>query len=110
MMKIRSRRLTQASRSQAISFRSAYILRRDDDWGQAGTLSLQVLDDAARDRLVSNVVAIYPTASVVRCWRGHSRIGRTWMPPWASESKNLFAAGKPERIRVSSAWHSVIGH
>lgn len=27
----------------------------DDDWGQAGTLVRQVLDDAARDRLVSNI-------------------------------------------------------
>jgi catalase len=37
--------------------RSAYTLRQDDDdWGQAGTLVRQVLDDAARDRLVSNIV------------------------------------------------------
>lgn len=37
--------------------RSAYTLRRDDDdWSQAGTLVREVLDDAARDRLVSNVV------------------------------------------------------
>jgi catalase len=37
--------------------RSAYTLRRDDDdWGQAGTLVRQVMDDAARDRLVSNIV------------------------------------------------------
>ncbi|MER7558781.1 catalase [Nocardioides sp. NPDC126508] len=37
--------------------RSAYTLRSDDDdWGQAGTLVRDVLDDAARDRLVSNVV------------------------------------------------------
>ncbi|MET7425782.1 catalase [Dactylosporangium sp. NPDC005555] len=37
--------------------RSAYTLRRDDDdWGQAGTMVRQVLDDAARDRLVSNIV------------------------------------------------------
>jgi catalase len=37
--------------------RTAYSLRRDDDdWGQAGTLVRKVLDDAARDRLVSNVV------------------------------------------------------
>jgi catalase len=37
--------------------RSAYTLRADDDdWGQAGTLVREVLDDAARDRLVSNVV------------------------------------------------------
>jgi catalase len=37
--------------------RAAYTLRKDDDdWGQAGTLVREVLDDAARDRLVSNVV------------------------------------------------------
>ena len=36
--------------------RAAYTLRRDDDdWGQAGTLVREVLDDAARDRLVSNI-------------------------------------------------------
>ena len=37
--------------------RSAYALRQDDDdWSQAGTLVREVLDDAARDRLVDNVV------------------------------------------------------
>ena len=37
--------------------RTAYALRPDDDdWGQAGTLVRKVLDDAARDRLVSNIV------------------------------------------------------
>jgi len=36
--------------------RTAYTLRaEDDDFGQAGTMVRQVLDDAARDRLVSNV-------------------------------------------------------
>ncbi|MEU8550791.1 catalase [Streptomyces roseoverticillatus] len=36
--------------------REAYKLHReDDDWGQAGTMVRKVLDDAARDRLVSNV-------------------------------------------------------
>lgn len=36
--------------------REAYALRsQDDDWGQPGTLVRQVFDDAARDRLVSNV-------------------------------------------------------
>jgi catalase len=36
--------------------RSAYTLRSDDDdWGQANTLVRQVMDEAARDRLVSNV-------------------------------------------------------
>jgi catalase len=37
--------------------RQAYTLRADDgDWGQAGDLVRRVLDDAARDRLVSNIV------------------------------------------------------
>jgi catalase len=37
--------------------RSAYTLRSDDDdWGQAGTLVREVLDDAERERLVGNIV------------------------------------------------------
>ncbi|MFC9434870.1 catalase [Nocardia sp. NPDC057030] len=37
--------------------RTAYTLRaEDDDWGQAGTMVRDVLDDAARDRLVDNIV------------------------------------------------------
>jgi catalase len=36
--------------------RSAYASHvEDDDWGQAGTLVRTVMDDAARDRLVSNI-------------------------------------------------------
>jgi len=36
--------------------RSAYTLHaEDDDWGQPGTLVREVLDDAARGRLVSNI-------------------------------------------------------
>ena len=36
---------------------AAYTLRADDDdWGQAGTLVRQVMNDAERDRLVDNVV------------------------------------------------------
>jgi catalase len=36
--------------------RTAYTLRPDDDdWGQAGTLVRDVMDDAERERLVSNV-------------------------------------------------------
>jgi catalase len=36
---------------------AAYTLHaEDDDWGQAGTLVREVMDDAARDRLVSNIV------------------------------------------------------
>jgi catalase len=37
--------------------RTAYTLRKDDDdFGQAGTLVREVMDDAQRDRLVANVV------------------------------------------------------
>ena len=37
--------------------RTAYVDHaEDDDWGQPGTLVRDVLDDAARDRLVDNVV------------------------------------------------------
>src|SRR6201990_3526464 len=37
--------------------RSAYTLHaEDDDYGQAGTMVREVLDDAARDRLVHNIV------------------------------------------------------
>ena len=37
--------------------RTAYTLHaEDDDWGQAGTMVREVLDDAARERLVDNIV------------------------------------------------------
>jgi catalase len=37
--------------------RTAYTPReQDDDWGQAGTMVREVLDDAARERLVTNIV------------------------------------------------------
>jgi catalase len=37
--------------------RAAYVSHaEDDDWGQAGTMVREVLDDAARQRLVDNVV------------------------------------------------------
>ncbi|MFI5720679.1 catalase [Nocardia sp. NPDC051750] len=37
--------------------RAAYTLHaEDDDWGQAGTMVRTVLDDAARERLVNNIV------------------------------------------------------
>jgi catalase len=36
--------------------RSPYVQHaEDDDWGQAGTMVREVLDDAARARLVSNI-------------------------------------------------------
>jgi catalase len=37
--------------------RTAYVAHiEDDDWGQAGALVRDIMDDAARDRLVSNIV------------------------------------------------------
>jgi len=37
--------------------RAAYTLRpEDDDWSQAGVLVRDIMDDAARNRLVNNVV------------------------------------------------------
>jgi catalase len=37
--------------------RAAYTLRaEDDDWGQAGTMVREVLDDDARDRLAHNII------------------------------------------------------
>jgi catalase len=37
--------------------RAAYTLRpEDDDWSQAGVLVRDTMDDAARNRLVNNVV------------------------------------------------------
>jgi catalase len=39
--------------------RSAYTPRAEhDDWGQPGTMVREVLDDAARDRRVSNIVGL----------------------------------------------------
>lgn len=37
--------------------RAAYTPHpEDDDWGQAGTMVREVLDDSARDRLASNII------------------------------------------------------
>jgi catalase len=37
--------------------RAAYTLRaEDDDWGQAGTMVREVLDDDARERLAHNII------------------------------------------------------
>ncbi|QDU76018.1 Catalase [Bremerella volcania] len=48
---------TEAWSADGEFVRAAYTKRKDDDdWGQAGTLVREVMDDAARDRLVSNVV------------------------------------------------------
>ena len=38
------------------AFAPTSLHAEDDDWGQAGTMVREVLDDAARERLVSNIV------------------------------------------------------
>ncbi|MGP3953911.1 catalase [Streptomyces sp. 7N604] len=61
--------------------REAYRLHReDDDWGQAGTQVREVLDEAARDRLVSNIsghlkngVSRPVLARAVQYWRNVDR-------------------------------------
>jgi catalase len=79
--------------------RSAYVSHaEDDDWGQAGTVVREVLDDAARDRLVCNVT-------------GHLLGGVTEPVPerafryWKNVDKNLgdkieqgSAPGNPDRL------------
>jgi len=57
--------------------RAAYTLHpEDDDWGQAGTMVREVLDDAGRERLVNNIVGntaiLGDTASAVRAAAGQS--------------------------------------
>lgn len=45
-------------RAEGDMVRAAYTLRADDDdWGQAGALVREVMDQSARDRLASNIVA-----------------------------------------------------
>ena len=59
--------------------RTAYTLRPDDDdWGQAGTLVREVMDDDARDRLVDNIVGhLLDGRDASRCCRGRSSTGAT---------------------------------
>jgi catalase len=55
--------------------RKAYTLRaEDDDFGQAGTLVRHVLDDAARARLVSNIVGHLKDGVSEPCTRANLRI------------------------------------
>src|SRR5258705_4351585 len=51
--------------------RTAYALRpEDDDWGQAGTLVREVLDDAGRDRLAHNIIGHESRTAVLGRLRG----------------------------------------
>jgi hypothetical protein len=57
--------------------RTAYNLRAaDDDWGQAGTLLRDVMDDAERERLVSNVAGHLRNGVTSRSWSVPSSTGK----------------------------------
>jgi Catalase-related immune-responsive len=72
--------------------RSANTLHPDDDdRGQAGTMVREVLDDAARERLVSNVAGHLRKGVTNRCWRVGSSTGRTWTGGSAKESRTPYA-------------------
>ena len=65
---------------------------QDDDWGQAGTLVRDVLDDAARDRLVSNIVAI--------CQRSSEPVLVRALEYWRNVDKDLGDIGRGEGVRA----------
>ena len=55
---------------------AAYTKRKDDDdFGQPGALVRKVMDNAQRDRLVSNVVGHLKDGVTEPCWRARSSIG-----------------------------------
>ena len=66
---------------------AAYTKRKDDDdFGQAGTLVRKVMDDAQRDRLVSNVVGHLKNGVTEPVWSARSSIGGTSTKPLATVS------------------------
>ncbi len=73
--------------------RTAYTLRpEDDDWGQAGTLVREVLDDAARDRLgAQHRRPPVRRRAASRCCRGCSSTGATSTPTSARRSRRACA-------------------
>ena len=74
--------------------RAAYTLRAaDDDFGQPRTMVREVLDDDARERLVSNVAGTSWTASPRRCWHARSSTGRT------STRRSASASSRPSERR-----------
>jgi len=68
--------------------RRAYTLRpEDDDWGQAGTLVRDVMDDAERERLVSNVAGHLRNGSPNKSSNAPSSTGKTSTRKPATRSK-----------------------
>ena len=71
--------------------------RRRDDWDQSATLSRDVMDDAQRDRLVSNIVGHLLEAVTEP---GLDRTLEYWGKvddDWACGSKTVFVLGSSER-------------
>ena len=64
----------------------------DDDWGQAGTMVREVLDDAARDRLVDNVVGHLSDGVSEPVLSGRSSTGATSTSPSATASPKVSTA------------------
>ena len=74
--------------------RAAYTLRpEDDDWSQAGVLVRDIMDDAARNRLVNNVVGHVSNGVQGLCYRTCSSTGRTSTPSWARTSRKASESG-----------------
>jgi catalase len=89
---------------------AAYTRRTDDDdWGQPGTLVRKVMDDAARDRLVSNVVGhlkqdVTPPVlkRAIEYWRNidreiGDRIGKGVSPSEPSGARRVPPRGRIKR-------------
>jgi hypothetical protein len=85
--------------------RTAYTLRpEDDDWSQAGVLVHEVMDDAERERLVSNVAGHLRNGVSDMSWNAPSRTGKTSTKKPATRSKpwctDRHDAGRPIFLRL----------
>jgi len=85
--------------------RTAYTLRpEDDDWSQAGVLVREVMDDAERERLVSNVaghlrngVSEHVLERASEYWKNIDKKPATRSKPWCTDRPN---ARRPIFLRL----------
>jgi catalase len=78
--------------------RTAYNLRAaDDDWGQAGTLLRDVMDDAERERLVSNVAGHLRNGVTEQVLERAFEYWKTSTNKPARKSKRPCATDRPNR-------------
>ena len=80
---------------------AAYTLHaEDDDWGQAGTLVREVLDEAARERLVSNVVGhLLSSVSEPVLQRAFVSTGAMWTRTLVTGLSRGYTPSSPTGIR-----------